>query len=60
MGYGAQLRDLELIGTNFVPTVLGILNVVGGGRRPFALEPWSVEEYFVQRESFQILYCLAS
>ena len=50
MGYAAQLRDLELISSNFVPTILGILNVIGGGARPFALDPWSVEEYYAQRK----------
>ncbi|KAI5116021.1 hypothetical protein M0805_005027, partial [Coniferiporia weirii] len=47
MGYAAQLRDLDLIESNFLPNILDLLDIYSGRSKPFNLEMWSIEEYFV-------------
>ncbi|EJD05481.1 uncharacterized protein FOMMEDRAFT_103536 [Fomitiporia mediterranea MF3/22] len=48
IGYATQLRNLDLIGSNFLPFIFDLLEVYRGRGKPFPLEQWSVEEYFVQ------------
>ncbi|KAL5521576.1 hypothetical protein ACEPAF_2324 [Sanghuangporus sanghuang] len=48
MSYATQLRDLDLIGSSFLPFIFDLLELYGGRSRPFPLEAWSVEEYYVQ------------
>ncbi|KAL5514390.1 hypothetical protein ACEPAG_2478 [Sanghuangporus baumii] len=48
MSYATQLRDLDLIGSSFLPFIFDLLELYGGRSRPFPLETWSVEEYYVQ------------
>lgn len=50
MGYASQLREMGLISTSFLPNVLGLLNVYDGQGKPFSMEHWKVNEYYVQRE----------
>ena len=52
MGYANQLRNMDLVDTVFLPCILDLLDLHGGQGRPFRLEMWSVEEYFVQCMSF--------
>lgn len=48
MGYATQLRDLDLIGSSFLPSIFDLLAVYGGRNRSFSLEHWSVDEHYLQ------------
>ncbi|THH03871.1 hypothetical protein EW145_g5943 [Phellinidium pouzarii] len=48
IGYATQLRDLNLISSNFLPIILELLEITGGRSKSFSIDIWSVEEYFVQ------------
>ncbi|KAI3605699.1 delta 9-fatty acid desaturase [Moniliophthora roreri] len=45
--YVDQLRNLEIISTHFIPTILGLLGVDRGIPKAFKLDVWAVEEYYV-------------
>lgn len=49
MGYGNHLRDLDLINSSFLPVVLELLDI-GGGAKPFRLELWSIEQFYLECE----------
>ncbi|KAJ7074942.1 hypothetical protein B0H15DRAFT_1027322 [Mycena belliarum] len=61
LSYIEQLRSLDVIGTFFIPNLLSLLGVDQGIPKAFKLDPWDVEEYFVQLYepgspwSFQVL-----
>ncbi|KAJ7484301.1 hypothetical protein FB451DRAFT_1554863 [Mycena latifolia] len=61
LSYIDQLRTLDIIGTSFIPNLLSLLGVDQGIPKAFKLDPWSVDEYFVQLYepgstwSFQVL-----
>ena len=47
MGFGNQLRDLDLIDLSFLPAVFELLDI-GSGVKPFPLELWSVEQFYLE------------
>ncbi|KAJ6599995.1 hypothetical protein DFH09DRAFT_1355983 [Mycena vulgaris] len=61
LSYIDQLRTLDIIGTSFIPNLLSLLGVDQGIPKAFKLDPWAVDEYFVQLYesgsawSFQVL-----
>ncbi|KAJ7746508.1 hypothetical protein DFH07DRAFT_962981 [Mycena maculata] len=48
LSYIDQLRTLDIIGTSFIPNLLSLLGVDQGIPKAFKLDPWAVDEYFVQ------------
>ncbi|KAJ7636847.1 hypothetical protein FB45DRAFT_907475 [Roridomyces roridus] len=48
LSYIDQLRSLDIIGSSFIPNLLNLLGVDQGIGKAFKLDPWSVDEYFVQ------------
>lgn len=46
--YVEQLRDLGIISTYFIPNILDLLHLTEGIGRAFKLDPWAVEEFYVQ------------
>ncbi|KAJ7746502.1 hypothetical protein DFH07DRAFT_591586 [Mycena maculata] len=48
LSYIDQLRTLDIIGTSFLPNLLSLLGVDQGTPKAFKLDPWAVDEYFVQ------------
>ncbi len=51
MNYASQLRDMNIISSSFLPTMFELLGLYGGRKKPFQLELWEVQEYYVQRKS---------
>ncbi|EEB98781.1 hypothetical protein MPER_01656, partial [Moniliophthora perniciosa FA553] len=43
--YIDQLRNLEIISTHFIPTILGLLGLDQGIPKAFKLDVWAVDEY---------------
>lgn len=48
LGYINHLRDLDIIASRFVPSILTLLDLYGGVSTAVKLEVWGVDEYFVQ------------
>jgi hypothetical protein len=48
LSYIDQLRTLDIIGTSFIPNLLGLLGVDQGIPKAFKLDVWTVDEYLVQ------------
>lgn len=55
MGYGNQLRDLDLVDTSFLPVVFELLDI-GGGTKAFPLELWSVDQFYLECEVLVTLF----
>ncbi len=49
-GYIDQLRDLDLVGSQLLPTVFGILDLYGGMAKVFKLDIWDVDEFYLECE----------
>ncbi|KAI0042795.1 hypothetical protein FA95DRAFT_1682318 [Auriscalpium vulgare] len=47
-GYTEHLRDLDLIGSYFIPLILNILNVSGGMSKAFKLDIWTVNQFYLE------------
>ncbi|RDX54789.1 hypothetical protein OH76DRAFT_1398200 [Lentinus brumalis] len=47
-GYIDQLRDLDLVGSQLLPTVFGILDLYGGMAKVFKLDIWDVDEFYLE------------
>jgi len=48
MGYINHLRDLGIIASHFLPSILSLLDLYGGVIKAAKLEIWGIDEYFVQ------------
>ncbi|KAI0698055.1 hypothetical protein C8T65DRAFT_661197 [Cerioporus squamosus] len=47
-GYIDQLRDLDLVGSQLLPAVFGILDLYGGMAKVFKLDMWDVDEFYLE------------
>lgn len=48
--YVNQLRNLDLIATRFIPSIFTLLNLYDGAKKAFKLDPWAVDEYYIECE----------
>ncbi|TFY76325.1 hypothetical protein EWM64_g7687, partial [Hericium alpestre] len=46
-GYTEHLRDLGLISSHFVPTILTLLDLYSGPSKAFKLDGWAVDEFYI-------------
>lgn len=47
--YVNKLRNLDLISTRFIPSIFALLNLYDGVKKAFKLDPWAVDEYYIER-----------
>ncbi|CAK5264279.1 unnamed protein product [Mycena citricolor] len=47
LGYIDHLRALQLVGNEFIPNILNLLEIDQGIPRAFKLDAWAVDEYYV-------------
>ncbi|PIL27721.1 hypothetical protein GSI_10874 [Ganoderma sinense ZZ0214-1] len=47
-GYIDQLKDLDLVGSQLLPAVFGLLELYGGMPKAFKLELWDVDEFYFE------------
>ncbi|KAG8958385.1 hypothetical protein FRC03_009184 [Tulasnella sp. 419] len=45
--YIEQLRNLDIIPSRFLPNIFGILDIGASGKRPFKVDQWAVDEFYV-------------
>lgn len=55
-GYTEQLRNLDLVATNFIPLILNILNLWTGAGKAFKLDIWSIDEFYLPCEKLYGTY----
>ncbi|KAF7975675.1 hypothetical protein HWV62_8773 [Athelia sp. TMB] len=46
--YVNQLRNLDLIAARFIPSIFNLLNLCDGAKKAFKLDPWAVDEYYIE------------
>ncbi|KAF7968525.1 hypothetical protein HWV62_30179 [Athelia sp. TMB] len=46
--YVNQLRNLDLIAARFIPSIFNLLNLYDGAKKAFKLDPWAVDEYYIE------------
>jgi E3 ubiquitin-protein ligase listerin len=46
-GYINHIRNLNIIATHFVPSILGLLELYDGVKKAFKLDFWAVDEYYL-------------
>ncbi|KAG8925869.1 listerin E3 ubiquitin protein ligase 1 [Tulasnella sp. 418] len=45
--YIEQLRNLDIIPSRFLPNIFSILDIGASGKRPFKVDQWAVDEFYV-------------
>lgn len=52
--YIEQLRNLNIISTHFLPAFLRLLRLDEGLIKAFKLDIWAIDEYYIERELYNI------